>query len=401
MIDDLSAQDRFAPWDGADAPGAIRDPWPDPSGEITPRMIVAVPMKDEAAYVEPCLKALISQTTVVPDEILVLVNNSSDRCAAIAARVAMSSPVPILIDTVELPRDEAHAGGARRRAMRWAAERAGDNGILLTTDADGVVCPTWVEVNLAAIKAGAEAVAGRARLDPADEARLPPSLIAADALECEYAALLDEIDARLDPIAWDPWPRHDEHSGASIAVTAAAYLRAGGMPRVESGEDREFFNALRRVDARVHHARDAVVTVSGRVEGRAAGGMADTIRRRLVCADAFLDSRLEPAREAIARSTFRHRLRMLWSEPTGASARDINRLAGALDVSSGLVRRGIASRYFGAAWTRLEARSPRLRRRLVPVTAVHEQIRVARSFLAVLDGETGSAVQAYPGSNEA
>jgi hypothetical protein len=45
--------------------------------------------------------------------------------------------------------------------MQWAALRAGEKGILLTTDADGVVGPDWVEVNLAAIEAGAEAVVGR------------------------------------------------------------------------------------------------------------------------------------------------------------------------------------------------------------------------------------------------
>ena len=411
MTDDSGDWGELAPRDGVGATGVMhlvrpRDPRPGRSREITGRIIVAVPMKNEAAYTEACLKALASQTTVRPDEILVLVNNSSDCSAAVAAHVAANAPVPIVVDSVVLPPDQAHAGGARRFAMRWAAGRAGDNGILLTTDADGVVGPTWVATNVAAIEGGAEAVAGRSRLDPVDEANLPPSLIVADAVECEYAALLDEIDAHLDPIAWDPWPRHDEHSGASIAVTMAAYSRAGGMPRVESGEDREFFNALRRVDARIRHANDAVVTVSGRTEGRAAGGMAETIRRRLVCADAFLDSRLEPARDAIARSIFRRRLRVLWSRATSAptpdnTPRDINRLAIALDIPIVMLRRWIASRYFGAAWARIEARSPRLRRRPVPVTAVHEQIRVARSCLAALRGDTSSVEPPRPEIYEA
>ncbi len=128
-------------------------------------------------------------------------------------------------------------------------------------------------------------------------------MIEADAQECHYAALLDEIDAHIDPVPFDPLPRHDEHSGASIAVTVAAWARAGGIPDVHSSEDRAFFNALRRIDARVRHLNEAVVTVSGRTEGRAAGGMADTIRRRMVATDAFLDSRLEPALAAIARTS--------------------------------------------------------------------------------------------------
>ena len=306
-----------------------------------------------------------------------MVNNSSDQSTALAKGFGTRSPVPILVADVILPPEESHAGGARRRAMQWAAARAGDRGILLTTDADGVVAPDWLEVNLSAIQGGAEAVAGRALLDSIDEQRLPLALREADATECQYATLLDEIDFRLDPNPLDPLPRHDEHSGASIAVTTEAYLRAGGMPRVESGEDREFFIELRRVDARIRHADDAIVTVSGRTEGRAVGGMADTIRRRMVATDAFLDSRLESAWATIARIGFRRRLRTLWQDGRAAS-RELTRLAADLEVPAGLVRRGISSRYFGAAWMMLEAQSPRLRRRMVPVSAVHEQIVVAR-----------------------
>jgi glycosyltransferase involved in cell wall biosynthesis len=347
------------------------------------RVVVAVPVKDEAELLEPCLIALTRQATSALDEILVFVNNSSDRSAALARQFAARSPIPVLVEDVVLPPEESHAGGARRRAMQWAASRVGEHGILLTTDADGVVAPDWAEVNLAAMASGAEAVAGRVVLDPGDEARLPPALRDADASECHYAALLDEIDARLDPDPGDPLPRHDEHSGASIAVTMAAYLRAGGMPRVASGEDREFFARLRRVDARIRHVHEAVVTVSGRIEGRAVGGMADTIRRRMVAIDAFLDGRLEPAHAAISRIAFRARLRWLFSGQ--AETREIRRLAADLNVTAGLVRRCLASRYFGTAWMMLEARCPDLRHRPVPATAVDEQIALARNFLATLN----------------
>ncbi len=346
------------------------------------RAVVAVPVKDEAALLEPCLTALTTQRSVLPDEILVFVNNSTDASAVIAKDFATRSPVRVLVNEVILPPEESHAGGARRSAMQWAAARAGEDGILLTTDADGVVGPDWMAVNFAAIGGGAEAVAGRSLLDPNDEARLPPAMIEADASECQYAALLDEIASLLDPDPLDPLPRHDEHSGASIAVTMAAYLRAGGMPCVESGEDRAFFAELRRVDARIRHAVDAVVTVSGRIEGRAAGGMAETIRRRMIATDAFLDSRLEPAWAAITRVGFRSRLRGLWRAGPDASSRDVNRLAAGLRVAPSLIRRGLASGYFGALWSMLEAQSPRLRRRLVPVAAVHEQIAVAQGFMA-------------------
>jgi len=349
------------------------------------RVVVVVPVKDEAGWLEPCLIALIHQQAAAFDEILVFINNASDTSAAIAARFAARSPMPVLIRDVVLPPDQAHAGGARRLAMEWAASRAGAHGILLTTDADGVVCPDWLAVNLAALAGGVDAVAGRARIDPNDEARLPPALIEADARESRYAALLDEIDAHIDPDPFDPLPRHDEHSGASIAVTVSAWSRAGGIPDVRSSEDRAFFAALRRIDARIRHHDEAVVTVSGRTEGRALGGMADTIRRRMSATDAFLDSRLEPALAAIARVGFRRRFRMLWLQGTEAPPRDIQRLAGGLEIPAAAVRAAILAEYFGAAWMTLESRSPRLHLCPVPAAGVTGQIAMARRFLATLD----------------
>jgi hypothetical protein len=65
-------------------------------------------------------------------------------------------------------------------------------------------------------------------------------------------------------------------------------------------------------------------TLSGRTEGRAAGGMGDTIRRPLVCAGAFLDSRLEPASNATARTIFRRRSGVLRRERSVAPSREIS-----------------------------------------------------------------------------
>jgi GT2 family glycosyltransferase len=350
------------------------------------RTVIAVPVKDEADCLEACLAALTRQVNAAADEVLAFVNNSSDRSAAIARDVAVGSAVPIRVAETILPAGHAHAGGARQHAMRWAAERAGEHGILLCTDADGVVAPNWLAVNLMAIEAGAEAVAGRALIDPIDERRIPLPLRLADAQECQYAALLDEIDARLDADPADPWPRHDEHSGASIAVTAAAFRRADGMPFLEIGEDRAFFVQLRRVDTRIRHACEAVVTVSGRTDGRAAGGMADTIRRRMICADAFLDSRLEPARAAIARIVLRRRWRVLWRVGAASAPNLIAGLAADLHLPADFIAEVANYKYVGESWQMLEASSDRLRRRPVPATAVGEQIALAQGFLTSMDG---------------
>src|ERR1700761_2329771 len=105
-----------------------------------------------------------------------------------------------------------------------------------------------------------------------------------------------------DPDPADPWERHTQHSGASIAITAQAFARCGGVPDVSSSEDRALIAALRRVDARIRHSPNVHVTVSGRTVGRAAGGMAETIRRRMIAPDLYIDDRLEPAADCARRA---------------------------------------------------------------------------------------------------
>jgi len=343
----------------------------------TCRLVVAVPVKDEAERLAACLDALNRQDISADLTIFALINNSNDASAAIARR----HPARVAVEEAVLAGTDASAGGARRLTMHRAAALAGDDGIVLTTDADGRVPPDWLRRNLQAIAAGADAVAGRALIDPADEARIPLALREADARECRYAVLLDEINASIDPDASDPWPRHDEHSGASIAVTVDAMHRAGGVPALPLGEDRAFFDGLRRIDARIRHAPDVCVMVSGRTDGRARGGMADTIRRRLVCPDVFLDDRLEPARDAVQRARLRRRARLAWAESV-LDYWTILALARDLQLPAAFVREKLAGRRFGAAWDELQGASPALRRRSVPAAAVAHQIAVATAILA-------------------
>ena len=339
-------------------------------------MIVAIPARDEAEEIAPCLLSLAAQQGGGVDAAVLCLNNCTDDTAAIVR--GLSLPFALHAIEVELPPAAACAGVARRIAMDRAAAVAGERGALLTTDADARVPPDWVAANLAALRQGAEAVAGQAAIEPVGAMLIPAHLHAADAAECDYAALLDEIGALLDPDPADPWPRHDEHAGASIAVTPAAYRRAGGIPPVPLAEDRAFFAALRRVDARIRHARDVRVVVSARTVGRAAGGMADTMRRRMVAADAFLDERLEPVRDAARRASLRAWLRRLWSAETrspGASSLLAMRLSLPREELATL----LATRYFGEAWAEVEACSAMLRRRhRVPVVDRPAQAALAR-----------------------
>jgi hypothetical protein len=79
-------------------------------------------------------------------------------------------------------------------------------------------------------------------------------------------------------LAYDPWPRHTDHTGASLAVRGDVYRKLGGIPPVAWQEDITFVAKARRAGFRLRHEPSVRVQVSARIEGRAKGGMADCIR---------------------------------------------------------------------------------------------------------------------------
>lgn len=348
--------------------GTGRDPAA--AGSVPARIAVAIPAQNEAERLPACLAALAGQRDgggrPLPDgtlAVLVLANGCSDGTAAMARALAPSLPFRLVVHEAVLPPGQAHAGGARRAAMDAAAALLGPPGaLLLSTDADARADPGWLAANLAALAAGADAVAGHVVPDPEEATRLPPALRQREAAEARYAALLIEMAALVDPDPHDPWPRHGIHSGASIGLTLDAYRRVGGLPPVPVGEDRALFAALIRADMRVRHCPAARVVASCRLDGRARGGMADTLRRRLAEAEAApVDPRLEPALDALLRLRCRRALRRLRAGAPRPG--DPLRLALALGLSPARLRVIAALGGFWHAWEALQAASPLLRRR--------------------------------------
>ena len=350
---------------------------------------MAVPARDEEYGIVPCLQALDAQAEVRFDDIVLLVNNSVDRTVKLANAACLHPSTRLHVLEHTLAPEEANAGTARRLAMNAAAAIAGSDGILLTTDADSLVDPDWLAANLACMRAGADVVAGWVELHPMDWGAIPRRLHEDDARECAYDALCDELHGRLDPDPADPLPRHTHHSGASISVTAAAYARCGGVPPVPCGEDRALIAALRRVDARIRHAPEVHVTVSGRLVGRAIGGMADTIRRRLDKPDDYLDDRLEPAVACARRASCRAEFRLAWDDV----GYDRVRLAGRLGLSATELNELLVDDFFGAAWEAVEARAPNLRRKRVSVKDIHKEVSAAKAILKFLRSSDGEATR--------
>jgi hypothetical protein len=336
--------------------------------------VVAIPARDEAARIGPCLIALNEQIRR-PDLVVLLLNNCSDSTETIARTMAPDLGFGLQIICRDLPPAEANAGHARRIAMAAAAAQAGHDGVLLTTDADATVPFDWVSRGLAGLRQGADVVCGRAVIDPVEAMQIPAHLHEDDALECRLIALLDDLAWMLDPEPHDPPPRHTEASGASLAARIGAFRRVGGVPAIAAGEDRAFVRALWLTDARVRHDPAIEVTVSGRIVGRAQGGMADAIRRRMVQQDEFTDDQVEPAGDAFRRYSLRGRVRRAWGGLADTA------LAGDLALSRRTLTDALALRCFGAAWAELEGASPVLRRRRVRFSDLVMEIAAAEALL--------------------
>lgn len=321
---------------------------------------MAIPAKNEAALIVPCLKALATQS-LPADEIVLVVNNTSDDTIDLARAMADRLSSRLHIVNVDLPPSQENAGFVRGIAMTRAQALAGSRGMILTTDADSVVPANWVERNASWLEAGYDAVCGRAIIDPIDERNLPGHLVADDAAETRYGRILDEIDHWADPRHWNPWPRHREASGASIAVRAAVYTAVGGLPPLSSSEDRAFVARLEQRDCKIRYDPALRVLVSGRSVGRAEGGMAATIARRLIEQDEWADNRLERPLAAFRRAVLRRQARAVWQR----AEQDVAPLAAHLQMAASTVATALKAAWFGSAWADLELSSPALTR--VPI----------------------------------
>jgi hypothetical protein len=357
----------------------------------TRRCVVAIPVKDEEQRLPGCLAALAAQRdrhgkSLDPAcfGVVVFANNCNDRSADLARSLSEQLSLPVRVVEASLPPVEAHAGNARRAAMdiaeAWLDEERVSDGVILTTDADSRVSEDWISKNLAAIDAGADAVMGGIALDEEGDL-LPEALHRRGRLESAYETLLIELSALLDPLAHNPWPHHATISGASIAVTGEAYLRVGGLPRVPLGEDKAFVAELVRHDAKIRFCPEVRVTTSGRLDGRAPGGVADTLRLRSNDPTAYCDELLEPFRVAIKRAKWRGRLRRLWcaGKFDGHGA-----WAGQLDILPADAKRICRAPSFGAAWSAIEHQSPLFARLLLTPAQLPGQISGARRALARL-----------------
>ncbi len=285
---------------------------------------VILPVRNEAEILEQTLAALAHQVDLNGHplsadryEVILFANNCSDDSVLIAHRFAIQHP-DLVLHIVErtLPASQAYIGWVRQRLMDEAHRRlmrlGRNRGVIASTDGDTQVAPDWIAAILYEMTCGADAVGGRIVTDRCDRAALDPYARACHLREVGYRFLVAELETHLDPDPFDGLPRHFQHYGASLAVTAEMYAQAGGLPPVRTSEDVALYRALVRVNARFRHSPLVRVTTSARQVGRAQNGLANQLQQWSAMGVQHQPFLVEPAGAIVARLQARYTLRLLW-----------------------------------------------------------------------------------------
>lgn len=328
------------------------------------RISVIVPVRNEAHHLTQTLDALRQQQRPngepVPSfsyEVLLLANNCTDRSYDVALRYSQRYPhFPLRIAQIQLPPSQANIGTVRRLLMNEACRRlmsVGDaGGIIASTDGDTVVDKHWLHYIGTEITQGCDAVGGRILTHPNDN---PVRLF--HLRDVMYRSLIARAEALIDPCVHDPWPRHFQHFGASIAVTCAAYQRAGGLPAKPFLEDEAFYRALLRVDAKVRQSPHVRVYTSARMKGRVAVGFSEQLRYWSNMNRSQQCQLVESAEAIVTRLSARQALRSYWHRrgERSASVDELNHIAKTLLISPQWLSNEVdAHAYFGQLWEKIE-----------------------------------------------
>lgn len=250
------------------------------------KICITVPARNEEKLIEQTLAALHDQYDPSGEpvdkriyEVLVLANNCKDKTYERTLGFAAAHPsLKLYAADCTLGKEETNVGICRRMLMDTALERLTsvareDEGIIVSTDADTQVDPLWIHHTLAEFKQGCEVVGGRIIAASEDmHAQLVHSK------DETYRLLCSKLEAYIDPVDHDPWPRHFQCFGPSTAVRCDIYRKVGGMPLLPFLEDAHFRKNLMMMDAKIRHSPEVKVYSSGRLEGRVSFGFSKQLQ---------------------------------------------------------------------------------------------------------------------------
>lgn len=249
------------------------------------KICVIIPVKDEADHISTALNALRNQVnnlgTKIPHEwyeVLILANNCSDDTYEICKNYQNAHTLfNLSVENVNFAPNLANVGTVRRLLMDAAYDRlmsvTGTKGVIISTDGDSEVDKQWIFQIMNEIDNGADVVGGRIF------SKDTPSLARTHHLrDVTYRFLKARLECEIDPCPINPWPRHHQCFGASLAVTCAMYERAGRLPMLPFLEDEAFRQAANRIDAKIRHSPKVIVHTSSRLIGKVEVGFSGQLK---------------------------------------------------------------------------------------------------------------------------
>lgn len=226
---------------------------------------IIVPAQNEEASIEACIDSILAScldAELAEYFIAVVADTCADQTATRASRALGRSGTLIECSV-------RSAGAARRlgveAVLQFFKGRPSRQIWLANTDADTTVPLNWLKVQLQIADAGMAGVAGIVRLPPDGSTR------ARDLYANTYMTAADGT--------------HSHVHGANLSMRADAYLDVGGWSQLALAEDHCLWRRLKGRGWPLSSTVDSVVVTSDRLNGRAIGGFADTLRLKIEAAD--------------------------------------------------------------------------------------------------------------------
>lgn len=204
---------------------------------------VVIPAYNEEEHIAYCLQSLVNQKTDTLFEVIVVDNASSDHTAEVAEKFKKSLRLQVLSETYK------SRGAARAKGF---AKAKGD--IILSTDADAIVPPDWIERFVLELSKSDAAVTGFITWT-------------------DGPWWINTIAIVLQPVAvcvHRLWIGHNWLIGSNFAIWADIYRKSGGFTReLEGLEDIDLSTKVVRL-GRIRVVRNPKITASAR---RFTGGL--------------------------------------------------------------------------------------------------------------------------------
>jgi glycosyltransferase involved in cell wall biosynthesis len=224
---------------------------------------VVIPASDEADRIVASLEAVfVAGSHPLFESVVVTVVVVDDSSSDLTGELALEA----LGSRGGVTRVDARSAGAARRAgfveLCRLSDGLDDHAVwFATTDADTIVSSDWLIGQLRWRRAGADAVAG---------------LVTAVSWEQQPAIV--RLRYRQHMARFGSGFGHPHVYGANLGLSKAAYLHAGGIAEIESGEDHALWDSIGQSEYVRAQVPDVMVATSARREGRAPDGFSALLR---------------------------------------------------------------------------------------------------------------------------